>query len=155
LLGVRSEEFHPLLPGTSVTLSDGTVGSVWSEHVSAAESTDVLATFTDYPLDGVPALTRRSVGAGSAWYLATLPDAEGIDAVTARLVEEARVTAVTEASTGVELTRRRANDGRTYLFAINHSREDATVKADGAELLSGARFSGVVPAGAVAVIAEN
>ncbi|WP_281445171.1 Beta-galactosidase C-terminal domain, partial [Paenarthrobacter nicotinovorans] len=43
----------------------------------------------------------------------------------------------------------------TFLFAINHSTEDATVKADGEDLLSGARFSGVVPAGAVAVIAES
>ena len=162
LLGLRSEEFHPLFPGTSVTLSDGTVfepgtlGSVWSEHVHAAgDSTEVLATFTDYPLGDVPALTRRSVGSGSAWYLATLPDADGIDALTARLVDEAGVTAVTEASTGVELVRRRATDGRSFLFAINHSRADVTVKADGGELLSGARFTGVVPAGAVAVIAED
>ncbi|WP_311214025.1 MULTISPECIES: beta-galactosidase [unclassified Arthrobacter] len=159
LLGIRSEEFHPLFPGTSVTLSDGTSGSVWSEHVhvagSAGASAEVLATFTDYPLDGVPALTRRSVGNGSAWYLATLPDAAGIDALTARLVDDAGVTAVAEATAGVELSRRRSDDGRSFLFAINHSREDLTVKADGAELLSGLRFTGVVPAGAVAVIAED
>ena len=161
LLGVRSEEFHPLFPGTSVTLSDGTVfepgtaGSVWSEHVHAAEGTEVLATFTGYPLHGVPALTRRPVGSGSTWYLATLPDADGIDSLIARLVEEAGVTAATEVSSGVELVRRRAADGSSFLFAINHGREDVTVKADGDELLSGARFTGVVPAGAVAVIAED
>ncbi len=161
LLGVRSEEFHPLFPGTSVTLSDGTVfepgtlGSVWSEHVHAAGDIEVLATFTDYPLGNVPALTRRSVGTGSAWYLATLPDADGIDALTARLVDEAGVTAATEVSSGVELVRRRAADGGSFLFAINHSRADVTVKADGDELLSGARFTGVVAAGAVAVIAED
>ena len=159
LLGIRTEEFHPLFPGSTVTLSDGTVGSVWSEHVHVAESggapAEVLATFTDYPLDGVPALTRRSTGAGAAWYLATLPDADGIDSLTARLLEEAGVTAVAEASAGVELARRRSADGSSFLFAINHSRADVTVKADGDELLSGARFSGVVPAGAVAVIAED
>jgi beta-galactosidase len=116
---------------------------------------EVLATFTDYPLDGVPALTRRSVGAGAAWYLATLPDAHGIDSLTARLLEEAAVGAVTEASAGVELSRRRSADGHSFLFAINHSREDLMVKADGDELLGGGRFSGVVPAGAVAVIAED
>lgn len=159
LLGIRTEEFHPLFPGSTLTLSDGTVGSLWSEHVHVAESergpAEVLATFTDYPLDGVPALTRRSAGAGAAWYLATLPDADGIDSLTARLLEEAGVRAVTEASAGVELSRRRSADGRSFLFAINHSREDLMVKADGDELLGGVRFSGVVPAGAVAVIAED
>ncbi len=129
---------------------------MWSEHVHASPpGTEVLATFTDYPLHGVPALTRRTVGSGSAWYLATLPDADGLDSLTARLVEEAGVTAATEVSSGVELVRRRAADGHSFLFAINHGQEDVTVKADGGELLSGARFTGVVPAGAVAVIAED
>lgn len=65
------------------------------------------------------------------------------------------MTAAAEASAGVELVRRRSADGRSFLFAINHTRDDVTVKADGDELLSGARFGGVVPAGAVAVIAED
>ena len=155
LLGIRTEEFHPLFPGTSVTLSDGTASSLWAENVQALDGTDVLATFTHYPLDGVPALTRRTTGAGSAWYLATLPDAEGIDTLTARLLDDAKVETVAEATSGVELSRRRSADGRTFLFAINHGREDVTVKSDGDELLSGERFRGVVPAGAVAVIAED
>jgi hypothetical protein len=33
LLGIRTEEFHPLLEGGEVTLSDGTIGRIWSEHV--------------------------------------------------------------------------------------------------------------------------
>jgi beta-galactosidase len=155
LLGIRTEEFHPLFPGTPVTLSDGTTGSVWSEQVQALEATEVLSTFTHYPLEGVPAVTRRATGAGSAWYLATLPDADGVDALTARLLEEAKVTSAAEASAAVELVRRRSADGRSFLFAINHSREDVAVKSDGVELLGGQRFTGVVPAGAVAVIAED
>lgn len=155
LLGIRTEEFHPLFPGTSVALSDGTTCSVWSEQVQPDETTEVLSTFTHYPLEGVPAVTRRATGAGSAWYLATLPDADGIDALTARLLEEAKVTSAAEVSAAVELVRRRSADGRSFLFAINHSREDVAVKSDGVELLGGRRFSGVVPAGAVAVIAED
>jgi beta-galactosidase len=168
LLGVRVEEFHPLLAGTTVKLSnglsDGGVGSVWSEHVHVAgvsgDSADgspgaeVLATFTEYPLDGVPALTRRSVGAGSAWYLATFPDRDGIEALVDRLLAAAGISAVAEADHGVELTRRRA-EGRSFVFAINHSRADATVRVVGADLLSGERFTGTVPAGGVAVIAED
>ena len=126
---------------------------------SADASTDgpaeVLATFTEYPLDGVPALTRRPVGAGSAWYLATFPDRDGIEALVDRLLAESGVAAVAEADQGVELTRRRDADGRSFVFAINHSRADATVRVAGEELLSGERFAGTVPAGGVAVIAED
>jgi beta-galactosidase len=154
LLGVRVEEFHPLLAGSAVKLSDGSVGKVWSEHVHAAGA-EVVSTFTDYPLEGVPALTRRSVGAGWAWYLATFPDREGIDALLDRLLDEAGIAAVATADQGVELTRRRNADGRSYVFAINHSRADATVQVAGTELLSGQRFAGTVPAGAVAVVAED
>ena len=65
------------------------------------------------------------------------------------------MTSAAEASAAVELVRRRSADGRSFLFAINHSREDVAVKSDGVELLGGQRFTGVVPAGAVAVIAED
>jgi beta-galactosidase len=161
LLGVRVEEFHPLLAGSSAKLSDGGVGTVWSEHVHVAggaageDAAEVLATFTEYPLDGVPALTRRPAGSGSAWYLATFPDRDGIESLVDRLVAESGVSAVANADQGVELTRRRNADGTGFVFAINHSRADARVEVAGTELLSGERFTGSVPAGGVAVVAED
>lgn len=154
LLGVRVEEFHPLLAGNQLKLSDGTVSSVWSEHVHLAGA-KALQTFTDYPLEGVPSLTRRSLGSGSAWYLATFPDRDGIAALVDRLVTESGLSPAAAADPGVELVRRRAADGPSYLFAINHTRSDASVTASGTDLLTGEAFSGSVPAGSVAVIAEG
>ena len=154
LLGIRAEEFHPLVEDEQVILSDRTTGRVWSEHVHADDA-ETLATFTGYPLAGVPALTRRSTGSGAAWYLATLPDRDGIENLLDRLLAEAGVAATAEAAAGVELTRRVTADGQRFLFAINHGREYAAVKADGEELLGGGRFGGVVPGGGVAVIAED
>jgi beta-galactosidase len=154
LLGVRVEEFHPLLAGTQLELSDGAESAVWSEHVHLAGA-DAVQTFTEYPLEGVPSLTRRAVGSGAAWYLATFPDRVGIESVVDRLLEDSSLAPVAVADPGVELTRRRSDDGRSFLFAINHSRSSATVQASGAELLSGKPFEGTVPAGGVAVIAED
>ncbi|MFC9333730.1 beta-galactosidase [Arthrobacter sp. NPDC057009] len=154
LLGIRTEEFHPLLEDYQVALSDGTTGRIWSEHVHA-EGAETLATFTGYPLAGVPALTRRTTGSGAAWYLATLPDRDGIENLLDKLLAEAGVAAVAEAAAGVELTRRVSSDGRRFLFAINHGRADAAVKADGEDLLGSGRFAGFVPGGGVAVIAED
>ncbi|MET1089690.1 MAG: beta-galactosidase [Arthrobacter sp.] len=154
LLGVRVEEFHPLPAGGQLKLSDGTVSSIWSEHVHLAGA-DAVHTFTEYPLEGVPSLTRRAVGSGAAWYLATFPDRHGIESIVDRLLEEAGVSPVAAADPGVELTRRRSNEGRSFLFAINHSHSSATVQASGAEMLSGQPFDGTVPAGGVVVIAED
>jgi beta-galactosidase len=154
LLGVRVEEFHPLLAGTQLKLSDGAVSSIWSEHVHLAGA-EAVQTFAEYPLEGVPSLTRRAVGSGAAWYLATFPDRDGIESVVDRLLEESGVAPVAVADPGVELTRRRTDDGRSFLFAINHSRSLGAVQASGVDLLSGERFDGAVPAGGVVVIAED
>ncbi|NUT72999.1 beta-galactosidase [Pseudarthrobacter sp. C4D7] len=154
LLGVRVEEFHPLLAGSQLKLSDGTVSSVWSEHVHLAGA-EAVQTFTEYPLEGVPSLTRRAVGSGAAWYLATFPDRDGIESILDTLLDESGVAPVADADPGVELVRRTSDDGHSFLFAINHTRSAAAVAATGTDLLTGAPFSGSVAAGAVAVVAEG
>lgn len=155
LLGISVEEFHPLLAGESVKLNDGGTGSVWSEHVHLAGA-EALNTFTEFPLEGVPSLTRRAVGQGAAYYLATFPDRDGIERLVDRLLAESAIEPVADADFGVELTRRRAADGSSFVFAINHSGADASVRrVAGTELLSGAPFTGTVSAGRVAVIAEQ
>lgn len=159
LLGINVEEFHPLPEGGAATIAAagsgnaGWSGRVWSEHVHLAGA-EALATFTEYPLEGVPALTRNATGTGSAWYLATFPDAKALDGIVGTLLEESGVTAPVVAVPGVELTRRRAADGTGYLFAVNHGTSDAVVDASGRDLISGTPFAGVLAAGAVAVIAE-
>lgn len=154
LLGITVEEFHPLPEGAAVKVDGGWLGSVWSEHVHLAGATAV-ASFSEYPLAGVPALTRNSVGHGAAWYLATFPQARALSGLVERLVTESGVAPAAAAPTGVEVTRRRADSGESFLFIINHTGEDAAVAASGTELLHGTAFTGTVPAGAVAVIAEG
>lgn len=154
LLGVRVEEFHPLLAGVQLTLSDGSTSSIWSEYVHL-DGAEAVQAFTHYPLEGVPSLTRRAVGSGAAWYLATFPDPDGIEAVVDKLLAESGVSPVAVADPGVELVRRLSPDGRSFLFAINHTRAGAAVQAAGRDLMTGEAFGGTVAAGSVAVIAET
>ncbi len=114
-----------------------------------------MQTFTEYPLEGVPSLTRHAVGAGAAWYLATFPDRDGIESARGPAACRIRCGPCCPADQGVELTRRRAADGSSFLFAINHTRSAAPVQAAGTDLLTGERFAGTVEAGGVAVIAED
>ncbi|MDE3205350.1 MAG: beta-galactosidase [Acidobacteriota bacterium] len=155
LLGVRMEEFFPLLPGETVGLSDGRTGRIWSE-LGRTEGAEVRATFASGPVAGSPALTRHAVGAGHAWYLATRLDGADLDALVGDLVARCGVRRTAEVAEGVEVVRRRGPDG-TWLFAINHTAEEQAVAASGLELLTGRPVDGrvTVAPGAVAVVRER
>ncbi|WP_422739062.1 beta-galactosidase [Micromonospora sp. WMMD729] len=155
LLGVRTEEFFPLREGERVGLDDGSTADVWTEWLHADDA-EVLASYTDGPLPGVPALTRRPVGAGAAWYVGARLDEPGTDRLVARLLDEAGVRPAAQAPSGVEVVRRRDGE-RTWLFAINHTDTEVRVTASGTELLTGTRCTGelTVPAGEVAVVRED
>jgi beta-galactosidase len=159
LLGVRTEEFWALQAGERVALDDGSAGVLWSEKVHAAPGTQVVRTFEGGPLDGVPALTRRAVGAGAAWYLATWPaDDEGVQRVVDALVDESGVPLVVpHLPDGVEVTRRHGGDGRSWLFVLNHTDAPVAVAATGTALLGGGTAAGsvTIPAGGVEVIRES
>jgi beta-galactosidase len=139
LLGIRVEEHLPMRPGETVRLSDGSVGSVWSEALAAP---DAVVERT-YP-DGSPAVTRR----GSAWYVSTRLDDPSLEALLAR------VAGGSPYPPGVDGVWRVHPDGRSYLFLFNHGRHDAEVAIAGRDLLTGARWPSrtTVPAGGVVVL---
>jgi beta-galactosidase len=160
LLGIWVEEFYPLRENEIVMvdgLADGGVpASLWTEalHLAGAES---MATYSDGPLAGVPAITRhRPAGGGAAWYVATRLDDDGVRMLTRRLLAEAGVAPVAPTRPGVEVVRRTGPAG-SYLFAINHTDEPAALPANGTELLTGSPVTGTVsvPAGGVRVVRET
>ncbi|RAO56081.1 Beta-galactosidase [Micromonospora noduli] len=155
LLGVRTEEFFPLREGEQVQLDDGSTADVWTEWVHP-DGAEVLASYTDGPLPGVPALTRHPVGDGAAWYVGTRLDEQATDRLVARLLAEAGVRPTVSAPSGVEVVRRRDGD-RTWLFAINHTDTEVRLPAHGVELLTGGQCAGelALPAGEVAVVRED
>lgn len=154
LLGVRSEEFAPLRPEERFALSDGSSAVRWTEdlHLTDAEA---LVTLAEGPLAGRPVLTRRTAGAGSAWYLATWLEPPAMDALAGRLAEHAGLTPVAEADGPVELVRRVGADGTSYTFCVNHGTDDVRVAVAGVDLLSPGAVEApehVVPAGGVSVV---
>jgi beta-galactosidase len=151
LLGVRAEEFHPLREGEHVALrAVGTRsvdmrsvdmrsarGTVWSERLSA-DGAEVLARYSGGVLDGLPAVTRRAAGDGVAWYLSTRLDGDAYTRLLTGAAEAAGVRpALPGIPPGVEAVRRHGMDGRSWLFAFNHSDAAATIPAGGFDLLTG------------------
>jgi beta-galactosidase len=139
----------------SVELDNGWTADVWLENVDAHDA-EVLARVATGERAGVPAYTRRTVGAGSAAYLATRPDEEGLDAVVGDLVDIAGVQPVAVVDAGLEVTRRTADD-RSYLFLINQTDLERRAEASGRDLVSGESHEGSVRVapGAVVVIEES
>ena len=152
LLGVRAEEFFPLLPGESVALSDG-VGRLWSEDLTAATA-EVVSTYAAGPLAGRPAITRAAAGRGSAWYLSTLPDDQTLGALLEQVADAAGVVPAADVARGVEVVRRRSEQC-SWLFLANDTAVEQTVTASGHDLVSDRPVGPVVlRPGAVAVVRE-
>jgi beta-galactosidase len=154
LLGLTVEEFFPLRQDESVHLDDGSSADVWTEWLRPTTA-EVIASYVDGPLPGVPAISRNQRGQGAAWYVATRLDGKSLQRVVDRVVRESGAAPAAPAPPGVEVVRR-VGDDRSYLFVLNHSDEDAEVAAHGVELLSSRGCEGRLrlPAGSVAVVRE-
>ncbi|MEU0880792.1 beta-galactosidase [Lentzea sp. NPDC005914] len=151
VLGVWSEEFFPLRQGETVSLTDGSTASLWTEHLHV-RTADIVASYADGPLPGVPAVTRNGFGSGVAWYVACDLDGSGLR----RTVENALSSAGVDVSpSGIELVRRKGDV--SWLFAVNHTDTDAQIDASGVDVLSGTQVSGrlTVRAGDVVVLREE
>lgn len=156
LLGVRSLEFTPLREGETVALESGAVGRIWAEDVQLTGA-EVRDRFVDGPVPGGPAITRAAAGHGSAWYVATRLDDAAFADLVAQLADEAGLQPVVATRPGVEVTRRVGEDGRSWVFAINHTDSPAELALQGVELLTDTVFDDglTLAAGGVAVVRER
>ncbi|MFE5111897.1 beta-galactosidase [Streptomyces sp. NPDC056663] len=141
LLGVRIEEFGPLLDGDTVevALDETTLGTVWTDRITVTDpEVEVLAEYRSGAYAGRPAVTRRAVGQGSAAYVSTRLGAEGLTALLPKLLASAEVSSElpAEARGKVELTVRRDDDSR-YLFLVNRTDETVPVTGLAGDLLIG------------------
>ncbi|WP_033324522.1 beta-galactosidase [Streptomyces yerevanensis] len=131
LLGIRIEEFGPLLEGESVDLDDVGTGSLWTDRITVTDpEAEVLAHYRTGTYADRPAVTRRSTGSGSAAYVSTRLGVEGLTALLPRLLAPADVESELPAAArgSVEQTVRRGTDAR-FLFLVN--RTDSAVPLTG------------------------
>lgn len=151
LLGVSIDEFRPLAAGATVDLASGARGQIWSEQLRVRDA-EVLDTFATGPAAASPALTRRPVGTGSAWYVATVLDDEGLLSVLRGLCAEAGVDTI-EVGVDVDIVTRR-DDRTEATFIINHRAESILVARAGLDLISGEIVTDDTPlaSGAVRVV---
>jgi beta-galactosidase len=123
LLGVRIDEFGPLLDGETVSLDNGTTATLWADRVlPRADDVEALTRYTTGEHSGDAAVTRRAVGSGSAAYVGARLGAEGIAPVLADLATRAGITSELpeELRGSVEQVIRTDHDA-DYVFLINRT----------------------------------
>ncbi|GAB3285695.1 beta-galactosidase [Kineosporia babensis] len=155
VLGAWSDEFYPLQDGEEVQLDDGGVVRDWTERVHL-DGAEAVVSYASSSLSGAPAVTRRPIGAGAAWYVSAALSERSISAIVERLITEAGLPRTVPAPSGLEAVRR-IGENASYLFLINHRTDDVEVAAEGLDLLTEEKVGPVtvVPAGGVRVVREN
>lgn len=149
MLGIRVEEFAPMAEGefNKVRFRDGssTACDLWADVIDL-EGASALATFADNFYAGRPAITEHAFGQGRALYLGTRLSQEAMGAFLVRICVETGAVIPVDAPPGVEIVRRRTEDGRTLWFVLNHRPELAavTLPVTGVDVLSGADVAGAV-----------
>ena len=123
------------------------------ERGGAVLDAEVQAVFEGTALGGRPALTRKALGKGAAWYLATRLDRPAMAAVVQRLIAESRLPAGESFECGPSGSLEAVRRG-DLLFLINHGRDPVKVGVRGTELLTGESARGMtLTENGVAVIA--
>lgn len=144
LFGLYSEEIDTLYPSdkNAVEFADQSRGEVRDfAEVLRVSDAEILGTYAEDYYAGVPAVTRRTAGKGSAWYLGARLD----DGTTKRLLEKlCRESGIPVRSIpeNVEYHCRESEEER-YHFWINYGEETAEIAGVcGVDMESGERYNG-------------
>lgn len=114
-------------------------GRLVAETVHAVGATVVAAFDSGLPA-GSPALTRHGFGAGEAWYVATQPAPDALDAIVGAVVEASGVRpVVADLPAGVEAARR-----GDLVTLINHGDARVEVAVEGTDAETGVTVERVV-----------
>ena len=153
LLGVRVEEFFPLMPGSRVALGQGE-GRLWSEDVTAVDC-EVVDRYAAGPLAGGP---RSPVGDRGGCCLVPQhpPRRQHLGALLETVATAAGVTPAAEVPVGVEVTRRRGAEG-SWLFLLNDTDSEQQIRVSGHDVVTDGPVGPTITLapGAVAVVRED
>ncbi|GGI03534.1 beta-galactosidase [Egicoccus halophilus] len=165
LLGIRVPEVDPLPDGAEIAVElagagAGSAGTatLWREPIEL-HGAEALATHVEGWLAGRPAATVHTFGEGAAYYLGARFDDETTGRLLLAAAERAGCRPPVAVPAGVEVRRRRAGDGRSWLVVCNHGADEVTIElpVPGTDLLADGGPSGTLTlaAGGATVVREE
>ena len=132
VLGIWVEEIDALYEGqtNSIVLMEG--GGTYScGHLADLLHTESAETLAVYAADfyaGMPALTKNQFGKGTAYYIASDPEASFLHQFYGQLIRQHHINAW-ETPSGVEVTQR-FKEGKAILFVLNHNPQSTGLRLD-------------------------
>ncbi|WP_415297912.1 beta-galactosidase [Cellulosimicrobium sp. SJTW-1] len=154
LLGIRVEEFAPLLDGESATVElagEQLEGTVWTEPVDVVDpDVEVLGWYKTGEQAGRAAVTRRTVRTGdgtgtregSAAYVSTRFGRQGLVPVLARLLDDAGVRSELPAAVRGDVELAVRTDGTDdFWFLVNRTARPVEVPDVAGDVLAGRRLT--------------
>lgn len=135
LLGIKVEEFDPLVPEirnefmieTEFGNLNGKYPSFFWCDVVIPGNAKALASFTMDYYSGYPAITENCFGKGKAYYMATRPERPFLKSFLKNLCQTNRIEVPFPVPEGVELRVRTKGD-RQFIFLMNHNQSDAELE---------------------------
>ncbi len=133
VLGIKVEEWQPLLPDEVVEIIDQTgqrtQGRHWVDLLHPV-TVEVLAHYNGGFFDQRAAITRNRFGSGQAYYVGTRPGAAYLRDFFCRICTEQSIHSLIDAGVGVEVSMR-SDGANQYLFVINHTGTSQSVTLHG------------------------
>lgn len=142
LLGIEVDEQWPIADGLVERVAYGTATvdvPGWAEWIEADADVEVRGRYASGALEGLPAVTRRTRGSGSAAYVSAMLTPDGMLTVFGDLLGAAGLPVRGHVDVNAEAVTR-ADDDTDFTFLLNHGAEPVTfrVPASGVDLLTGA-----------------
>ena len=100
--------------------------TLWSD-VIRLEGAEAIAWYEHDFYAGLPAVTRHTLGRGTAYYLGTGPAAAYMAGLLGSICDAVGVSAPLDVPPDVEVTERHTAE-HSYLFILNHGEEEAAVE---------------------------
>ncbi|GIP23896.1 beta-galactosidase [Paenibacillus sp. J22TS3] len=153
--GIWAEEIDALFPDQSNRME---MRQAWGELEGSyscgllcdlihAEGAEVLAEYGEDFYKGMPVLTRNRYGQGTAYYVATSPEAAFLEGFLSNLCQDKEIAPLlADVPQGVETALRVKGESR-YLFVLNHHADEAQIQIGNQvmrDLLSGEQIKGQV-----------
>ncbi|WP_068618769.1 beta-galactosidase [Paenibacillus tuaregi] len=153
--GIWAEEIDALFPDQSNRME---MRQAWGELEGSyscgllcdlihAEGAEVLAEYGEDFYKGMPVLTRNRYGQGTAYYVASSPEAAFLEGFLSNLCQDKEIAPLlADVPRGVETALRVKGESR-YLFVLNHLADEAQIQIGNQvmrDLLSGEQIKGQV-----------
>lgn len=135
VLGIWAEEIDALLPGQQNQIvmkkTDGALSGTYTCSLLCdlihAEGAEIVAEYGSDFYKGMPVVTVNKFGKGQAWYIASSPDKDFLQALLSNLCQDKGIEPLLHTPEGVEVTRRSKN-GKSFTFILNHNTEAVELK---------------------------